>query len=170
MTKLARRVGAIAVALVIAFSTSLLNAGPAMAAAWPVNHNVAVEKNNGARISAPDTSGLTCAGNRPPLTPDAYVCWRPDGDDWFVKDNSADGHSATALWEDNACPTSACDTLNRQGECRNPYGAGTWVWCNKDYTEGHTMFFTAATTEGFDLVDQGLWFACPKQKSCHVLM
>src|SRR5581483_10132624 len=71
-----KKLAGVLIALVVAVSTSLLNTGPAMAGIWPTNHSVTVEKNNGAQISAPDTSGMYCMGNRPPETPQAYVCWR----------------------------------------------------------------------------------------------
>jgi hypothetical protein len=161
MAKLTTRVVVAMAALVLGVGGSQLITNPAMAA-------VTSEHDNGVQVSAPNTSGMFCMGNRPPSTPQAYACWEPDGDYWYVKDNSADGHSAGAVWEDNDCPTSACDHLHRKGICRNPYGNGTWARCNKDYTESHQIWFTAATLEAFDTVDEGLWVSCPKQWPCHV--
>jgi len=66
MTKLMTRVGVALAALVVGVGASQSITGPAMAA-------VASENDNGVQVSAPNTGGMFCTGNRPPSTPQAYV-------------------------------------------------------------------------------------------------
>lgn len=72
------------------------------------------------------------------------------GDDFYVYDTVADGHSAAAIWTD-------VDSA-RSGSCVSQWGYLKYGWCNKDFTEGHTILMAAAVYEGGALVRQSNWF------------
>ncbi|MFG2007387.1 hypothetical protein ACGFNU_50380 [Spirillospora sp. NPDC048911] len=132
-------------------------------------HAVTSEHNNAVQTSAP--SNPTFCINEDITQNAARACWVANGDDWYVQDTRADGHSASVSWEDWACNDGGsfpCNDLRRKGICRNTFGAGTWAWCNKDYTESDAIYFKAAQTEGWSIIDSTpLWVACRPHTSCH---
>jgi hypothetical protein len=77
------------------------------------------------------------------------ACFQPYGDYFYVHDDKADGDSAAVDWFD-------ADS-NRWGSCVNKHGAGTWAACDKDFTEGHEIYFRAARYTGGNPVDSGNW-------------
>lgn len=76
----------------------------------------------------------------------ATACFRPTGDDFFVKDTKADGASAVVDWQ--------FDDYSRTGSCINSLGNGKWGWCNKDFTEAKDMWIRAARYDNGSFVDQ----------------
>ncbi|GAA4260817.1 hypothetical protein GCM10022255_091010 [Dactylosporangium darangshiense] len=79
----------------------------------------------------------------------AMACLQPYGDDLYIYDSSADGHSAAMIWFD-------ADSA-RSGTCVSQWGNGHWGWCNKDFTEGHTIYFAAAVYEAGNIVRNSSW-------------
>jgi hypothetical protein len=79
----------------------------------------------------------------------ATACFQPYGDYFYVHDDTADGYSAALDWFD-------ADS-NRWGSCVNKHGAGTWGACNKDFVEGHTIYFRAAWYKSGNPVNSGNW-------------
>ena len=105
-------------------------AGPASVTAVAVTPAVsAYEWNTAASWSAPslpDTDCITMTG--------AKACFEPHGDYLWVEDTKADGHSATATWN-NYIYTGSSWQLWRQGSCVNKLGTGKWGLCNKEFDE-----------------------------------
>jgi hypothetical protein len=77
------------------------------------------------------------------------ACFQPYGDIFFVKDDRADGYAAAVDWYD-------ADS-NRWGSCVNTHTAGTWAECNKDFVEGHTIYFRGALYQSGNRVGNGGW-------------
>ena len=96
---------------------------------------------NTAVASGPPPSGTGgCDWHYPPTgttTWDAYVCFIPYGDYFYVYDRAPDGKSAVAYW------THWGGT--RTGACRNSLGAGKWGVCNKNLDEGIVVSLRAGT-------------------------
>jgi hypothetical protein len=66
-----------------------------------------------------------------------------NGDYLWIEDTSADGKSAMFAWA-----FGDSSSTWRDGSCRNSSGSSTWVYCNKDFTEGKTIHFRACRYEG----------------------
>ncbi|MCW6003452.1 hypothetical protein K1W54_02475 [Micromonospora sp. CPCC 205371] len=98
------------------------------------------DEENGAAASGGPTGEYYCVS----IT-GATACFRPTGDDFFVKDTKADGASAVLEWR--------YDGYSRTGSCINSLGSGKWGWCNKDFTENKTMEFRAARYDNGRFVD-----------------
>lgn len=75
--------------------------------------------------------------------------YRWNGDDFYIFDNVADGHSVAMIWTDT--------DSSRSGSCVSQWGYNHWGWCNKDFTEGHTFLMAAAVYEAGQLVRRGPW-------------
>ena len=82
-------------------------------------------------------------------TTGAIAEFRFNGDQFYVKDTVADGHSAAAIWFD-------ADST-RSGSCISQWGAGHYGLCDKDFVEGHTIYFSAAVYEAGKIVRNGDW-------------
>jgi len=101
------------------------------------------EVNQAAAVSGP-SGDYVCVTPSTGVT----VCFRPLGDDFFVKDTKADGYSAVAAWQMNGWEP-------RTGSCVNSLGAGKWGWCNKDLTEGRQLWITEDRYDAGKFVDRG---------------
>jgi hypothetical protein len=136
---------ALSLALGIGVAGAVILTTPVAASASTYEWNTAVPG------SVP--SGLPCIDRA-----GAKACFQADGDKLWVKDTSADGHSATASWEEwwQALDSSVA----RQGSCVNKLGAGTWGVCNKDFPEGDTIKFSACVYDSAD----GTWHGCSGSK------
>jgi hypothetical protein len=136
-------------------SASTAAAGPASVTAVALAPAVsAYEWNTAASWSAPslpDSDCITMTG--------AKACFEPHGDYLWVEDTKADGHSATATWN-NYIYTGSSWELWRQGSCVNKLGAGTWGLCNKDFDEysedGSYIDLYACVYDSGD----GTWHGC----------
>lgn len=89
---------------------------------------------NYAVASSGPTGDYTCT-----TVSGATACFKPNGDDFFVKDTKADGHAAAADW--------LYSNYARTGACVNTLGSGTWGVCNKDFTEGQQIRLAASVYE-----------------------
>lgn len=82
--------------------------------------------------AAPASAELGVASGGPPAgavcATDNYVkaCFAQNGDDIYVYDAEKDGASAVARWSLSG---------GGSGFCRNQRGYGTWVKCDKNFTE-----------------------------------
>jgi hypothetical protein len=112
------------VAVAVAVLGSLIIAAPAEAAnAFEFDHAVS---------SSDDPCGDIIVGPFPP----ACGYFQPFGDHFFIRDTTADKHSAAIYWH-NYLP-SAPNTLYRWGSCVNSMGSagGGMGQCNKNFQEG----------------------------------
>ncbi|GAA3254328.1 hypothetical protein ACFO1B_51335 [Dactylosporangium siamense] len=75
------------------------------------------------------------------------VCFKPYGDELYVRDLRADGYAAVLEWN---MPENG-----RRGSCVNNLGSGTWGLCNKDFPEFTRIYFNAARYNRGNLVDRG---------------
>jgi hypothetical protein len=142
-------VGGLVLAAALALSSpSGATAAPAPAGGVPAVTAAAYEWNVAVAGSVP--SGLHCTERA-----GAKACFQPNGDKWWVKDTKADGHSATASWENYLCDGSECD-LYRDGSCVNELGSGEWGVCNKNYYEGSIVLWQACVYDAGD----GTWHGC----------
>jgi hypothetical protein len=66
----------------------------------------------------------------------SYVEVKKDGDYTFVKDQCADGRSATA----QVIVYNKDQSIRSRKYCRNSHGAGTWARCNFDWVESDSGF------------------------------
>jgi hypothetical protein len=67
------------------------------------------------------------------------VCFEKDGDIFWIKDKAADGRSAMVKFN--------ISTTDRRGSCRNPYGVGSWAYCDYNFLEGHGVSFQGYTLD-----------------------
>jgi hypothetical protein len=133
-----------AASLVAGVIASLLVADPAMASPpWPIDHTVGVEKNTGVKVPAPSERGKVCWH----YVNYGLACYQRNGDYWFVKNEVGGGKVVAAIWEDYYYTSSTQEHLRRRGICRNTYGKGTWVRCNKNYHEGDWLQFTVGVVK-----------------------
>lgn len=65
----------------------------------------------------------------------AKSCYETYGDKWWVLDTAADGHSATASWENYLKNDLDGWDPWRHGSCVNKLGKDHWGVCNKNYYE-----------------------------------
>ncbi|MET9451768.1 hypothetical protein [Streptomyces cinerochromogenes] len=94
------------------------------------------------------------------------ACFERYGDVLWVKDTSADGHSATNSWDNYLADSGGNWTLYRQGSCVNKLGSGKWGYCNKDFYEnssanayggrGSSVDYAACVYDSAD----GTWHGC----------
>lgn len=82
-------------------------------------------------------------------TTGAAVVFRPNGDEFYIYDTVADGHSAAAIWTD-------VDS-SRSGTCVSKLGYNKRGRCNKDFAEGHEILVAAAVYEAGVLVRTSAW-------------
>lgn len=82
--------------------------------------------------------GTACEGNNA-SNDHVKVCFQPDGEWIYVRDQDSDGRSAYG------------QVAGRDRHCRNPYGDGTWVRCNYSFREGTGVSFRGYTK------DNGSW-------------
>ncbi len=121
-------------------------AGVALPLLTPTAANAAYygSETNYVAISSGPTGDYECAG-----WVGVTACWKPDGDEFYVRDIQADGHSAVAEWFfDSKYGT------DRTGACVNNLGEGNWGLCNKDFAEGEIMNWRGARYEGGGLLDR----------------
>ncbi|GAB3799810.1 hypothetical protein GCM10027605_14140 [Micromonospora zhanjiangensis] len=85
----------------------------------------------------------------------ATACFMPYGDKFYVRDDSADGHSAAANW------TFDGPDGYRTGACVNQLGNGHWGVCNKDFAEGYSIRVWPAVYENGNQIRAGVtvWMA-----------
>jgi hypothetical protein len=83
---------------------------------------------NGDRAAPAARAKLYCIGN----DHGAYACFQPYGDKVWVKDTTANGMSAAAVWK---------TSYGREGVCMNIHGKGTWVACNYEMRENRFIRF-----------------------------
>lgn len=143
--RIGRRATVLAAGSGIALAATFALAAPAQAASY--------EWNTASAGSPP--SGMTCVS----MT-GAKACFEKYGDKWWVEDTSADGHSATASWQ-NWLNTSDRYYEYRTGSCVNKLGAGHWGVCNKDYYEDTSSRRSLMKWQAcvYDSAD-GTWHGC----------
>lgn len=98
----------------------------------------------GSLLAAPPASAHT---GEPPYNEallcftSTYVdsCFEFDGDDFWVRDNRADGRSAVVVWS---------TSYNRYGSCRNSHGAGKWHECKYDMAENQFLYWDHYVYDG----------------------
>ncbi|MFD8035573.1 hypothetical protein ACFV3F_44030 [Streptomyces sp. NPDC059717] len=112
--------------LSVVAAAGLLVATSPEAFAYSFEWNEAVDDGTGPGDYDTDVTCINSVG--------ADVCFMPWGDKIWVYDTQADGASAVARWYTD---------YGRWGTCRNAHGAGEWAFCNKDFAEGHTIYFRA---------------------------
>lgn len=128
----------LALAATVGVAVTLLTATPAQAAYFG-------SETNYAQPSGGPTGSYACNT----WHPDVIVCFRPNGDDIFVLDDRADGHSAVGEWR-----LDSTGSHRRTGSCVNQLGKGHWGFCNKDFVEGLRFVYNGARYEGGNLVDR----------------
>lgn len=95
------------------------------------------EVREGTLVSGPGASCNDTADN----ADNSYVkvCFEPDGDYLYVRDDEQDGRSAYGRFDSGWEPG--------RDACRNKHGIGTWVRCNYDITEGRPAKFQGFTQD-----------------------
>src|SRR5687768_14066345 len=78
--------------------------------------------------------GTACEGNNV-SNGHVKVCFQPDGEWIYVRDQDSDGRSAYG------------QVSGRDRHCRNPYGDGTWARCNYSFREGSGVTFRGYTKD-----------------------
>jgi hypothetical protein len=82
-----------------------------------------------------------------------WICFQPYGDIFWVWDRpvngEADGLSPAVEWRDV--------DGTRSGTCVSKHGTGTLARCNKNFTEGHRIFFRHARYDGGTNFNSGPW-------------
>lgn len=142
-----RRVATAFAVTVVALAASLLVGVSPASAVQPYEWNTAV--------AGTPPSGLPCAS----MT-GATACFEANGDRMWVKDTSADGHSATLSWENWYAEPMFDPVLNRYGSCVNKLGNGKWGVCNKDLPEGSFVDFEACVYDA----GSGAWYGCSSSR------
>jgi len=67
------------------------------------------------------------------------VCLEKHGDELWVRDMAADGHSVELFWKNYLKDASGNWGLYRQGRCVDRLGsAADWTYCEKDFYENQT--------------------------------
>lgn len=101
-------------------------------------------------VAVADTPASAHTGGPPYLSTcvpsDGIVesCFESEGDDFWVRDNEADGKSAAVKWRTD---------YGRTGKCINSHGSGTWHECMFDMAEGHLVEWDHYTYDS----DTGTW-------------
>lgn len=138
------RRGLLALAATVGAITTLLAPTAASAAYY------GSETDYGARSSGtPDTDWhFDCDGGS-----GVFACWLSHGDVFYVKDelvrNKPDGFAAAIDWRDV--------DGTRSGSCVNKHGSDTWARCNKNFTEGHRIFWRYARYDSGNFFNGGPW-------------
>ena len=131
-----------AIGLFTALSGVLIAPGPAAANPW-----VGLGEVNDAVASSGPTGTYYCSN-----ATGAIACFKPYGDTWYVRDTTADGRMAVAVWKNSLEP----GLFERYGECHNHLGANTWAECRKDYPEeSHLEFFAQSWNPTTGAVSNG---------------
>jgi hypothetical protein len=130
----------IALAAMIGVTATLLTPAAAQAAYFG-------SETDYAQPSGGPTGSYSCNTWHPHVT----VCFRPEGDDIWVLDKLADGHSAVGEWR-----LRTTSTVYRTGSCVSQLGKGYWGYCNKDFTGNLQFVYNGARYEGGNLVDRNL--------------
>jgi hypothetical protein len=104
---------------------AVLMAGATPAAAF------AEEIVTGEKVKGP---GTACEGNNA-SNDHVKVCFQPDGEWIYVRDQDSDGRSAYG------------QVFGRDRHCRNPHGNGTWARCNYSFREGSGVTFRGYTKD-----------------------
>jgi hypothetical protein len=140
-----KRIAAVLGSLALAFGVATAVASPAAAdvsaAAFETNYAVDVD------WSA--TPAKDCAWERGYRYVNGDACIQPSGDDIWVQDLDRDGYGVAVWWSDPAS--------GREGMCIDALGvAKGWVKCNKDWTDGHTIYwsFMIDTPDGWIYEDE----------------
>jgi len=116
--RLRRTLTGVLAALVIPLFAVLGSATPAAAA---------YEQNEAVDIDWYADSSRECYANTW-----VSACIQKNGDDIWIKDNVNDNTLVRVVWWDT--------NGTREGYCTDLLGpAYAWTWCNKDWTDGHTI-------------------------------
>ncbi|MEU5870652.1 hypothetical protein AB0A73_03725 [Glycomyces sp. NPDC047369] len=128
------RIAALLAALAIPLFAALGTAVPAAAAATAVEFNTA--KDIDWYSATRDCYTITALS----------ACVQPNGDDIWIWDKKDDGYPVQITWWDG--------DGSREGVCYDNLGPSkVWVYCNKDWTEGHTIYWYA------EWYDDGQWWS-----------
>jgi hypothetical protein len=126
-----KRIAAVLGTLAMAFG---LVAAVASSASADVSA-AAFETNYAVDADWSDSPAKDCAWDRGYWYTDGDACIQPNGDDIWVADLNRDGYGVAVWWSDPAS--------GREGMCIDALGVDkAWVRCNKDWTDGHTIYWS----------------------------
>jgi hypothetical protein len=140
-----KRIAAVLGSLAIAFATVAAFASPAVADVSAA----AFESEYAVDVDWSDSPRKDCAWDRGYWYVNGDACIQPNGDDIWVQDLDTDGYGVAVWWSDPAS--------GREGMCIDALGtAKGWVRCNKDWTDGHTIYwsFMYHTASGWEYEDE----------------